>query len=77
MPNKIFDYIHAEIPVLVSDLPEMKALVNKYNVGQVLKSRAPKLASQQIINILENKSNYIDSVVKAKTKLCWEMKKKS
>ena len=54
----------------------MKALVNKYNVGQVLKSRAPKLASQQIINILENKSNYIDSVVKAKTKLCWENEEK-
>ena len=76
LPNKIFDYIHAKIPVLVSDLPEMKALVNKYNVGQVLKSRAPKLASQQIINILENKSNYIDSVVKAKTKLCWENEEK-
>ena len=41
LPNKIFDYIHAEIAVLVSDLPEMKALVNKYNVGQVLKSRVP------------------------------------
>jgi len=33
LPNKIFDYIHAEIPILVSNLPEMKQIVLDYQFG--------------------------------------------
>ncbi|MEL6652163.1 MAG: glycosyltransferase [Bacteroidota bacterium] len=35
-PNKVYDYIQAGLPVLVSDLPEMRALVESYEVGAVL-----------------------------------------
>ena len=52
LPNKIFDYINAEIPVLVSDLPEYRHVINKYNVGCVLKSRKPKFVAQQINKML-------------------------
>jgi glycosyltransferase involved in cell wall biosynthesis len=33
LPNKLFEYIMAEVPVLVSALPQMKEIVDKYNVG--------------------------------------------
>jgi glycosyltransferase involved in cell wall biosynthesis len=33
LPNKLFEYIMAEVPVIVSDLPQMKAIVDKYDVG--------------------------------------------
>ncbi len=33
LPNKLFEYIMAEIPVIVSDLPQMKEVVEKYDVG--------------------------------------------
>jgi len=33
LPNKIFEYIHAGIPVLSSDFPEMKSIINEYNIG--------------------------------------------
>ena len=42
LPNKLFDYIHAEVPVIVSDLPEMKKIVLEYEVGQVLLKRTPE-----------------------------------
>lgn len=33
LPNKLFEYIMAEVPVIVSDLPQMKETVEKYDVG--------------------------------------------
>ncbi len=35
LPNKLFDYIHAKVPVIVSALPEMEKIVKKYNVGEL------------------------------------------
>ena len=53
LPNKIFDYIQAEVPVLVSDLPEMKKIVSDYKVGEVVFNRTPKTLAQQIEKILK------------------------
>ena len=33
LPNKLFHYLHAGLPVIVSDLPEMAGLVNRYACG--------------------------------------------
>jgi len=34
LPNKLFEYIMAGLTVLCSDLPQMKAVIEKYNVGE-------------------------------------------
>jgi len=34
LPNKLFEYIMANIPVLISDLPQMKKIVEEYHVGR-------------------------------------------
>ena len=34
LPNKLFEYIMAGLPVLASNLPQMKKIVNEYNVGE-------------------------------------------
>ena len=36
LPNKLFEYIMAEVPVVVSNLPQMKEIVHKFNVGFVV-----------------------------------------
>jgi len=33
LPNKLFAYLHAGLPVIISDLDEMRALVELYNCG--------------------------------------------
>lgn len=36
LPNKLFEYIMANVPVVSCNLPQMKNIVEKYNVGKVV-----------------------------------------
>lgn len=74
LPNKIFDYIQSEVPVLVSDLPEMKQVVLTYKVGEVVKNRNPKLLAMQIEQII--KTDYKKALQKAKKELIWATEEK-
>jgi len=53
LPNKLFDYIHAGIPVLVSDLPAMHGIVEEHGVGEVLFSRTPEHLAEQLKSMLD------------------------
>lgn len=73
LPNKLFDYIQAKVPVLVSDLPEMKNIVQKYSIGEIIKDRNPKKLANQIKTILQkDKSFYNSNLEIAKKTLTWE-----
>jgi len=76
LPNKIFDYIHSDIPVLVSDLPEMRSLVSHYKIGEVLKSRSLENVAFQINDMLSKKEFFANSLINAKKELCWENEEK-
>ena len=77
LPNKVFDYISSEIPILLSDLPEFKKIIQKYNVGMILKSRKPKDVADQITQILSiNKSEFLSELKVAKKDFCWENEEK-
>ncbi len=73
LPNKIFDYIHAKVPILVSDLPEMSSIVDKYSVGEVLRERTPEALAQVIVN-MSNK-NYEKELKAAVKELNWSREK--
>ena len=80
LPNKLFDYLQAGLPVLVSALPEMKAVVSEYQVGEVLvmTERAPKLVAKQIRGLCENEAKYqelVGNTQKAAKILNWENEK--
>lgn len=77
LPNKLFDYIQAKVPVLASDLPEMKTIVLNYNIGEVIKDRKPKKLVNQIQNILQkNKTFYSSNLQKAAKELVWDNEEK-
>ncbi len=75
LPNKVFDYIHAGIPLLVSDLPEIKKIVEGYEVGIVVKSHEPKEIAASIKKLISDKSLYAHFAVNTKNaanELTWE-----
>jgi len=42
LPNKIFDYLHSGVPVLVSRLVELEKIVRKYEVGTFIDNHEPQ-----------------------------------
>ena len=78
LPNKMFDYTQARIPVLCSDLPEMKMLVEKYSIGKVLTVRDPKALASLIMQMLQEKrqGKWQETLEKAAGELCWEKEQK-
>lgn len=52
LPNKVFDYAHAGIPVVVSPLPELEKLLAAYPIGFVLKEVSPKEIAECINRLL-------------------------
>lgn len=70
LPNKIFDYIQADVPILVSDLPEMKQIVLNYKVGEIITDRTPEKLAIQIKKMLEK--DFSTELKKAKKELIWK-----
>jgi glycosyltransferase involved in cell wall biosynthesis len=48
LPNKLFDYIHAGIPILSSDLKEITKIITKYDIGSFIKGNHPKEIAEAI-----------------------------
>jgi glycosyltransferase involved in cell wall biosynthesis len=79
LPNKIFDYINAGVPVLMSSLIEMRLVLNKYNVGTLIRSHEPKEIADTIKSIFLNRDTFNlwkANINKAADELNWENEEK-
>lgn len=78
LPNKIFDYIQAGVPVLSSKLPELERIIQTYEVGELVDEVTPEAIATKIQHLAENKTKlawYAHQCQKAARELNWEKEK--
>ncbi|MBN1338368.1 MAG: glycosyltransferase [Bacteroidales bacterium] len=78
LPNKLFDYIQAGIPVLATPLPEIRKIVEEYGIGGFITDHDPRKIALTISHLLsdeEKMAGWKKNTKKAAEFLCWEKEK--
>jgi len=79
LPNKIFDYINCHIPVICSDLPEQKKIVENYKIGISVSTKINENSLAKIIYELTNNEDlynfYKENTILASKTLSWNYEK--
>lgn len=79
LPNKLFDYLHAHIPVLYSGLPELKNILETFDAGYQITSHDPAHLAQVIQHVFSNPAEYDmkkKNAIRAGRELNWEDEEK-
>lgn len=74
LPNKLFDYVQARVPVLVSSLPEMKRVTQRYGIGEIIYSHDPKEIAGALNGMLASNhyQKWVENCDQAARILNWE-----
>lgn len=75
LPNKLFDYIHAELPIIAGNMPEISKIIVKYDVGVIVDDYSPETIAKSINHLLNDPKRQAQikaNQKKAKEILCWE-----
>jgi len=75
LPNKLFEYIMAGVPVLASNLPQMKRVIDEYKVGKYVDPEDENElinTLNEMINNEENLDEYRKNCENASKELNWE-----
>ncbi len=78
LPNKLFDYINAQIPILSSNLIELRNIISKYNIGTFIESHSPIEIAEKINKIIFDEkiyNEYKENLKIAVNELTWEKEK--
>lgn len=73
--NKIFEYVQARIPVIMSDVPEHRYLNEKYHLGIIVDEVTAEKIAEAANKFYEDKEFYqtcLENVRRAAKELCWE-----
>lgn len=75
LPNKLFDYIHANLPVLCSDLVEVKKIIEKYDIGIVVSAYDPQNLADKMKEMMSDEvrlARWKNNLNIAAAELNWE-----
>lgn len=78
LPNKIFEYMHAGLPVLGSDLPEIKHIINEEKIGLIVNPQNPDEIASTLRQLLANPqafAEYQSRAQAASQKYTWEIER--
>lgn len=73
LPNKLFDYIHCDTPVVTSTVVEVKRIVDAYEVGLTVDPEDVEALRAAIEEV--GASSYTEALKKAQEALNWEKEK--
>jgi len=79
LPNKLFDYLSAGLPVITGNLPETRKIVETYDCGLIIPEISPAEISRAIIELRDNhvlRKSLRQNAVNASHTLNWENEKK-
>ena len=75
LPNKIFDYIHAGVPVLATAIPEVKKIMDEYRCGICITNLHQQVIAQAISSLFNSPDayeQYRNNCKSAAKVFCWE-----
>lgn len=79
LPNKLFDYIITRTPILASDLPEIRKVIDKYDIGMFIDSHDTEHIAEQMMSVFDDRGRYdrwVRNLEKAAGELNWPEEKK-
>ena len=79
LPNKLFDYIQAGVPIVASHLTEIERIITDYNIGTFIENHEPKTIAETIQRALNDEKSlaiWKTNLVAAAQELCWENEEK-
>jgi glycosyltransferase involved in cell wall biosynthesis len=72
LPNKLFESIHAGLPVAAADLPDTAAVVREHGVGEIFDADSPTDMARTISTVLADPQRYRDASRAAAEVLTWQ-----
>lgn len=73
LPNKFFEYAMAGLALCVSDLPEMRKLLDRYRMGILMRQCEPAAIAQAVNSLTRpNIDDFKRKSLEAAKELCWE-----
>ena len=77
MPNKLFEYVMAKKPVLVSPTVEQRKFVESLGVGEVARDVTPEGVRDAVLRLmLQPPGHYLAALNRARAEYCWEQQEK-